>query len=222
MVIMTDLLQLNHPMVKQVTSGALVFILVLLMSGCATLSENECVTADWYEIGYSDGVKGQPDSYLEKHRKSCSKHGVRVNLDDWLVGRDAGLQRYCIAPKGYEEGLNNRAYHGVCQGRAGDEFLHAYEQGQQLYRQRTLVSDLQRDFDQTSDDIVALEDEWNDIRSELLSDELSAVERADLINRLERNKEQSETLKIQRDRLHDDLHRAQFDLDLLERDQRSY
>jgi len=204
-------------MIKQIKGGALVFIWILIMSGCATLSENECVTADWYEIGYSDGVKGQPDSYMEKHRKACAKHGIRANLDDWLAGREAGLQRYCTPQKGYEEGLANRQYHGVCEGRAANQFLRAYEQGQQLYQQRSLVSDLQRDIEQTSGDIVALEEEWNAIRRDLLNDGLSAAERADLINQLERNKEQSETLRIRRDRLDDDLHRAQYDLDMLER-----
>lgn len=197
--------------------GFLTVLLVFLMVGCATLNEDECVTADWYEIGYSDGVKGQPDNYLEKHRKACAKHGVRANLDDWLAGRQAGLQRYCTAQKGYEEGLNNRTYHGVCQGRAADEFLQGYEQGQQLYQQQTLVSDLQRDIEQTSDDIAVLEDEWQAIRSELLNDDLTATERAELINQLERNKERSETLRIRRDRLQDDFNRAQYDLDLLER-----
>lgn len=195
----------------------LIVLVSVLMVGCATLNEDECVTADWYEIGYSDGVKGEPDSYLEKHRKACAKHGVRANLDDWLAGREAGLQRYCTPQKGYEEGLNNRAYHNVCEGRAADEFLRAYEQGQQLYQHRSLVSDLQRDIEQTTDDILDLEDEWNEIRRELLNDDLSAAERAELINLLERNKEQSENLRIRRDRLDDDLHRAQYDLDMLER-----
>ena len=202
---------------KSMIKSVCLVLLSVLMVGCATLNEDECVTADWYEIGYSDGVKGQPDSYLEKHRKACAKHGVRANLDDWLAGREAGLQRYCTAQKGYEEGLNNRTYHGVCEGRAADEFLRAYEQGQQLYQKRTLVSDLERDIAQTSEDIVALEDEWNAIRRDLLNDSLSAAERAELINQLERNKEQSETLRIRRDRLDDDLHRAQYDLDMLER-----
>ena len=202
---------------KSMIKSVCLVLLSVLMVGCATLNEDECVTADWYEIGYSDGVKGQPDSYLEKHRKACAKHGVRANLDDWLAGREAGLKRYCTAQKGYEEGLNNRTYHGVCEGRDADEFLRAYEQGQQLYQQRTLVSDLERDIAQTSEDIVALEDEWNAIRRALLNDNLSAAERAELINQLERNKEQSETLRIRRDRLDDDLHRAQYDLDMLER-----
>ena len=202
---------------KSMIKSVCLVLLSVLMVGCATLNEDECVTADWYEIGYSDGVKGQPDSYLEKHRKACAKHGVRANLDDWLAGREAGLKRYCTAQKGYEEGLNNRTYHGVCEGRAADEFLRAYEQGQQLYQQRTLVSDLERDIAQTSEDIVALEDEWNAIRRALLNDNLSATERAELINQLERNKEESETLRIRRDRLDDDLHRAQYDLDMLER-----
>ena len=202
---------------KSMIKSMCLVLLSVLMVGCATLNEDECYAADWYEIGYSDGVKGQPDSYLEKHRKACAKHGVRANLDDWLAGREAGLRRYCTAQRGYEEGVNNRAYHGVCAGRSADEFLRAYEQGQRLYQQRTLVSDLKRDIDQISAEIVALEDEWQAIRSELLNDNLSAAERAELISQLERNKEQSEILRIRRDRLDEDLYRAQYDLDGLER-----
>lgn len=190
---------------------------VALLSACATLNEDECVTADWYEIGYSDGVKGEPDSYLEKHRKACAKHGVRANLNDWLAGREAGLERYCTPQKGYEEGLNNQTYHGVCEGQAAIEFEQAYAAGQQLYQQRSLVNDLQRDIEDTNEEIIALEDEWNEIRRELLYDNLSAAERNNLLNQLERNKEISEDLRIQRDRLDDDLHRAQYDLDMLER-----
>ena len=107
--------------------------------------------------------------------------------------------------------------HEAGEGRPADQFLQAYEQGQKLYQQRTLVSDLQRDIEQTSEEIVGLEDEWNAIRSQLLNDDLTAAERAELINQLERNKEHSETLRIRRDRLDDDLYRAQYDLDGLER-----
>ena len=53
---------------KSMIKSVCLVLLSVLMVGCATLNEDECVTADWYEIGYSDGVKGQPDSYLEKHR----------------------------------------------------------------------------------------------------------------------------------------------------------
>ena len=202
---------------KIMVKALLIGYLLVLLSGCATLNEDECMTADWYEIGYSDGTKGQPYNYVEKHRKACSKHGVRANFDDWQAGHQAGLRRYCTAEKGYEEGLNNRTYHGVCEGRAAEQFLQGYEQGQQLYHQRTLVSDLERDIEQTSEDIVALEGEWSAIRRELLNDDLTAAERAELINQLERNKEQSENLRIRRDRLDDDLHRAQYDLDMMER-----
>ena len=59
---------------------------------CATLNKDECLTADWYQIGYEDGAKGYPLSRIGKHRKACAKHGVTPDMPpyeqdmirDWL------------------------------------------------------------------------------------------------------------------------------------------
>ncbi len=78
--------------------------LVLALQGCASLSKDECVTADWYSIGYEDGLHGKQADQIANHRKSCAKHGVTADLALYNEGRDAGLERFCEPRNGYRLG----------------------------------------------------------------------------------------------------------------------
>ncbi|MDP2556877.1 hypothetical protein Q8W15_05060 [Photobacterium damselae subsp. piscicida] len=31
---------------------------VMILSGCSAMNENECRTANWYSLGYTDGMNG--------------------------------------------------------------------------------------------------------------------------------------------------------------------
>lgn len=205
---------------KQVKVIVLVIMLAGVMSGCATLNENECVTADWYQIGFSDGVKGVPESYLEKHRKACSKHGVRTDMSEWLTGRQEGLRRYCTPEKGYEEGLVNKKYHGVCTGRTGREFEQAYQRGNELYQQRQLVAQLESDLKGVEQNLADLDYEWDSLRADLLSDRLTSHERRQLVKRLDVVKRDNENLAGERQFLVEKLNQALYQLDQMEQDHR--
>ena len=63
-----------------------------VVSGCSTMSADECVTADWRTIGYEDGAKGREASAISRHRKACAKHGVTANFDAYEEGRHEGLR----------------------------------------------------------------------------------------------------------------------------------
>ena len=58
-------------------SGAILLAIILTgLSGCATMSGDECMTSDWSAIGYEDGARGYTTDRLASHRKACAKHGV--------------------------------------------------------------------------------------------------------------------------------------------------
>lgn len=40
---------------------------IYLLSGCATLSKEECMVGDWQTIGYNDGVAGYHSERLTSH-----------------------------------------------------------------------------------------------------------------------------------------------------------
>ena len=80
-------------------NGSLIRLLAALalvgsLSGCASLSKSECLSADWEDIGIRDGANGQPEEYLIQHAKACSK--VHVVPDR---GR---LQQLASGPAGCE------------------------------------------------------------------------------------------------------------------------
>ncbi|MCX7545006.1 DUF2799 domain-containing protein [Marinicella gelatinilytica] len=207
-------------MLRQVKVMVMVMLLAGIMSGCATLNENECLSADWYQIGFSDGVKGEPETYLEKHRKACSKHGVRTDLSEWLTGREAGLRRYCTAEKGYEEGLLNNKYHGVCAGREGREFQQAYQRGNELYQQRQLVAQIESDIKGIEQNMADLDHEWENLRADLLNDRLSSNERRQLVDRLDVVKRDNENMVGERQFLIEKLNQALVQLDYMEQEHR--
>ena len=59
------------------TFVAVVFVplALLLLASCATLSEEECRAADWYQIGVNDGAEGRATDYVESHRRACAGLG---------------------------------------------------------------------------------------------------------------------------------------------------
>src|SRR5690625_7945360 len=76
-------------------------LLILPVSACATLSEGECLTADWYEIGQQDGRSGHERSRLHDHRKACAKHAVTPDETAYFAARDDGLRLYCTRERGF-------------------------------------------------------------------------------------------------------------------------
>ena len=64
--------------------------LVLVLCGCAGLSEAECRGADWYEVGFRDAIfalRPQEAAYSD----ACAKHGVSVDTaryaQGWVEGK---------------------------------------------------------------------------------------------------------------------------------------
>ena len=66
--------------------------IAIVMQGCASMSGQECMVADWQAIGYEDGVRGSTADRIGNHRKACAKHGIAPDLQAYQKGRDAGLR----------------------------------------------------------------------------------------------------------------------------------
>lgn len=157
-----------------------------LLSGCATLSEEECKTADWGRLGHKDGAAGQPESRLAEHAEACAKVGIRPMADLWRAGWDRGVRTYCTPRMGWDEGMAGRSYHGVCRGRSGEnDFLAAYRAGSEIHRLQSRIDSnqneirrLEKQLSKSRDDeerrklrrrIRELDDEQSDLRSSLNS-----------------------------------------------------
>lgn len=86
---------------------------LLLLTGCSTLSEQDCRQADWFQIGVRDGRFGEPAALLQQHQTACDRYAV-VDGAAYEAGRVQGLQDYCKLENALRLGLNGLRYKGTC------------------------------------------------------------------------------------------------------------
>lgn len=160
-----------------------------VLSGCATLSEGECRTADWHQIGRQDGSSGFTRARLHKHREACAEYGVRPQPNRYYDGREVGLKRYCTPRKGFDEGREGHPYRDVCPVQLEPAFLAEYRKGEALHEVDSDIDSVESDIDRKerqldSDDTSrrerhALREELRDLYHELryLNREMARMQR---------------------------------------------
>jgi hypothetical protein len=116
-----------------------VFIFSLLLFigffvGCArTLTKNECLEANWHEMGRIDGSNGEPRSKFQEHAQACSPYNVHVGREAYYRGRDRGLKLYCTKDRGYDLGILGKKYNTTCPKDLQSEFHDGYIKGKKVY-----------------------------------------------------------------------------------------
>ena len=86
----------------------------LLGQGCATMGKEECLTADWGQIGFEDGLKGYAPERIGRHRKACAEYGVTPDFEAYSQGRFQGLAEYCTPARGYALGRKGGVFPDIC------------------------------------------------------------------------------------------------------------
>jgi hypothetical protein len=123
-----------------------VFLLagLAVLSGCATLSEKECRTVNWRDLGVKDGLMGHPAGRVEIHRKACAEYGIQPNEHQYLDGRDEGLREYCRIDNAFQSGLKGRQYQGVCPSTIDVLFRRCNDAAYSVYQSRSEIEQLNR------------------------------------------------------------------------------
>ena len=117
----------------------ILFLGVLTVVGCASLSEKECIEGDWYTIGVKDGTAGEyAGTKFENHTKACGKHGIAPDSAAYELGHSAGLREFCTAPGAIKLANKNSSKHstafykveheytGICPADLEPQFLEIY------------------------------------------------------------------------------------------------
>ncbi|WP_164558016.1 DUF2799 domain-containing protein [Massilia atriviolacea] len=113
-----------------------------LMSGCDTMTADQCRSANWSDIGMRDGLAGKPMSTLDEHAKSCAKAGTRVDSASYVAGREHGLRSFCRLENAAPLGLNGGAYAGVCPAPLDFEFRRRHQAGYAVYTLRSQIGSM--------------------------------------------------------------------------------
>lgn len=162
---------------------------LLVLSGCASLSEGECRSGNWYQLGYSDGSAGQSSNRVLAHEESCSEYRINIDREEYEKGRYSGLTRnYCTQRKGYELGSRLTDYSGICPAEFEQPLIDGYADGleEQLriaqdrfdaiaYDLRDLESRIARTDDPVTRDQLKLELDDLDHAYEDASDRLDKI-----------------------------------------------
>ncbi len=106
---------------------------LVALGGCASLSEDECRTADWESVGYIDGTRGYPSGRVAKHSEACSKIGISPDVDLYEEGRNRGLEEFCTPRNGVRVGEQGSSYSGVCPLDLEPGFMRGYQIGRDLH-----------------------------------------------------------------------------------------
>jgi hypothetical protein len=134
-------------MMKRFIGWLAILLVCMLVSGCETMSKDECRFANWSDIGMRDGLAGEPLSLFGERVKDCTKAGIRVDDNLYMANRDRGLQNFCRLENAAPLGLSGRSYAGVCPAQIDYEFRRRYQTGYAVHDLRGKVNE----FDGRSD-----------------------------------------------------------------------
>jgi hypothetical protein len=115
---------------------------VLIMSGCATMSPDECRTADWYLIGELDARSGRTPAQFANRDRACREAGYPGDQQSWREGWDQGLTVFCTAPQGFRFGREGGRYERTCPATLEPGFLGGFDLGRQMFSLSERVSGL--------------------------------------------------------------------------------
>ncbi len=153
------------------TRWGLILFATLFLSGCATLSEEECRAADWQTIGFEDGAVGKPIRQIGKHREACADHGVPVDLAAYQAGHAEGMVIFCQPASGFELGTRGGRFNDDCPVELRAEFYAAYEDGYRAYKLRREIRNSQQDIRRYQQSLDAIAEQIKSLESSLVSAE---------------------------------------------------
>ncbi len=195
--------------------GKLIAVLCSLavMSGCASMSSDECVASDWSAIGFEDGARGLTTDRFTKHRKACAKHGVTADFQTYLEGREQGLAEYCRPSRGFSVGVNGGSYYGVCDAHDEADFVDAFNTGHHLYSLRSNVNRATNSINAKRNELDRIENRLIANGVEMIADETTQEQRVYLLKEMKDLAERTGELESEIEVLYESRARYQAQLE---------
>ena len=176
----------------------LIFLLLtsilLSISGCATLSREDCMQGSWFELGLHDGRMGKPFNRLAQHQKSCLEFNIHIDSKQYNAGRKQGLQTFCQLDNAIHIGLKGQLYQSVCPPEIHSAFQRYNDAAYGVY--------------QSQENLKRIDDELFNMENRLLNNSISDKEHSKIMVTVRR-------LDRERQRLLDELYSREHSLDHL-------
>jgi hypothetical protein len=179
-------------------------VAALMLTGCASMSGDECAMGDWHAIGFEDGSRGYAADRVGDHRKACAKHGIAPNFVAWRAGHEEGLRLYCQPSRGFTLGSNGGSYNGACASDLEPAFLDAYRTGAHLHTLRSNVDSASSAIHARERELEETQERMRDTEAQLLDSETEAADRILLLADLKELAEKSGEIESEIDALIDE------------------
>jgi hypothetical protein len=191
------------------------WLTVLALTGCATLTPEQCRYADWRQIGFADGAGGYNAGRINDHAKACAEVGVRPNLDDYVDGREQGLRNYCQAENGFAIGRRGViANVADCPENMKFAFMEQYRHGQQVHLMEEDLAHRRSRIYQNNSRVHRNNERIAAIREELAKKDLPDDRRTALLSEFDRLVEQKNAIGRENAFLLAETERLQFHLQM--------
>ena len=178
------------------------------LSGCETMSAEQCAAADWRGLGFSDAAQNGSDR-LSQRAQSCAEKGLTADSNAYMEGFHQGMYEFCRPERGFQYARNGGSFNGACPAELEQPFRAALFDGQRVHQ-------AQSDVDSARSHISSLE---SDIRE--IDDNIGSHERrlAEAQNDTDRATERNAIERLRRERRdkNDDIRTAQHSIPQLER-----
>jgi len=196
----------------------ILFTPLIVLAGCgggATVSQNQCIAADWQTLGYRDGVNGVRSSQLLKHQDACVEHGIIPDREGYMTGWNTGVREYCQPNNAFEIGELGGGHDNVCPNGMQTTFTTAYRQGRQLYLARVEISNLERTINAKEQRLEQIKADLVSSATEQLNPLLTPADRVELLAYTHRLTEERHRLRTELPPLEHELADRQIELDAM-------
>lgn len=181
-----------------------VAVVVVSLSGCAGMSEQECAATDWRAVGFEDGAAGRAETAIGSYRQACTQHGVTPDFAQYRLGHSEGVEVYCRPSRGFDVGRSGARYQGVCPDGVEADFLAAYDDGRQLYELESGLRTIDYQIAARHNRMDAIDKEMAGAAAALIADGTSVERRAELLLR-------TKTLADEKSKLGDEVESLEAD-----------
>ncbi|MEH6443118.1 MAG: DUF2799 domain-containing protein [Oceanospirillaceae bacterium] len=133
-------------------------MVLLVLAGCATLNQAQCISANWYDLGFDNALDGNKSSFVAEHTEACQEYAITPDFEAYKEGWLQGIKKFCSPQSGWRYGMAGDYYRNTCSTLDDRPFLEAYRMGRKLYDKKaeirslkSEISSLQRNKDQEKD-----------------------------------------------------------------------
>lgn len=168
---------LSHTMKHIAANHVVALAFAAVLAGCSSLSEKECLTADWESVGYRDGSRGYDAGRVADHGEACAEVDVKPDRAQYEAGRVRGLEFFCTGSNGVRIGRQGGSYAGVCPADLEPGFLRGYDIGRNLNDYDQHMSRLRTNIEAISRELRREEPPLGDKERDSLLYQLRTLER---------------------------------------------